>query len=102
MHPYGNYVMQHLIEYGSVEQQAALTKALVERIEEVGRDEYACAVLSKAMLHGEEEDRQTLAASIESVPGLFAATKLKVLISASLVLLVAFLLRIRRKRGGTR
>eukprot|EP00929_Paragymnodinium_shiwhaense_P103901 TRINITY_DN67757_c0_g1_i6.p1 TRINITY_DN67757_c0_g1~~TRINITY_DN67757_c0_g1_i6.p1 ORF type:complete len:390 (-),score=44.38 TRINITY_DN67757_c0_g1_i6:279-1448(-) len=57
MHPYGNYVMQHLIEYGSVEQQAALTKALVERIEEVGRDEYACAVLSKAMLHGEEEDR---------------------------------------------
>eukprot|EP00929_Paragymnodinium_shiwhaense_P003663 TRINITY_DN10426_c0_g1_i2.p1 TRINITY_DN10426_c0_g1~~TRINITY_DN10426_c0_g1_i2.p1 ORF type:complete len:436 (+),score=59.19 TRINITY_DN10426_c0_g1_i2:131-1309(+) len=71
MHPYGNYVMQHLIEYGTAEQRGALTRALVEHVGEAGRDEYACAVLSKAMVHGELQDQADLAIAIESVPGLF-------------------------------
>eukprot|EP00929_Paragymnodinium_shiwhaense_P024737 TRINITY_DN15133_c0_g1_i3.p1 TRINITY_DN15133_c0_g1~~TRINITY_DN15133_c0_g1_i3.p1 ORF type:complete len:387 (+),score=78.74 TRINITY_DN15133_c0_g1_i3:72-1232(+) len=73
MHPYGNYVMQHVIEYGSAEQRGRVAKALAEHVEDAGRDDYACAVLSKAMVNAEPADRASLAAAIARADGLFAS-----------------------------
>jgi pumilio RNA-binding family len=67
-HPYGNYVMQHMLEYGTDEQRITLIKKLEQHAPVVGADEYACAVIGKAMVCGQRNDQVALAQALAQVP----------------------------------
>mmetsp|Transcript_33274 Transcript_33274/g.72620 ORF Transcript_33274/g.72620 Transcript_33274/m.72620 type:complete len:377 (+) Transcript_33274:85-1215(+) len=69
-HPYGNYVMQHVLEHGSLEQRGSITKLLADNASAVGKDGYACAVAAKALSHSQDKDKQMLALAMYDVPGL--------------------------------
>jgi len=70
-HRYGNYVMQHLVVHGSVEQRRRLTGMLAKHAASLGANCYTSAVLIKALSWGPQEDRVALARALLSVPGLF-------------------------------
>jgi hypothetical protein len=48
-HPYANYVIMHLFEYGTHEQQCGLIDSLARHISSVAASIYGCAVLGKAL-----------------------------------------------------
>lgn len=67
-HPYGNYVMQHLLEHGTKDQRSTLIKMLEQHAPVAGADEYACAVVGKAMLCGQRDDQVALARALAKAP----------------------------------
>ena len=67
-HPYGNYVMQHLLEHGSNDQRSTLIRMLEQHAPVVAADEYACAVIGKAMARGQRQDQMALARALAKVP----------------------------------
>jgi len=74
-HPYGNYVMQHILEHGSPEHKHIICGLLEPLAKTLGGgslqgSEYVCAVFGKALCHGSPEDRARLARSVILVPRL--------------------------------
>lgn len=72
-HPYGNYVMQHILEHGSPEHKHIICRLLEPLAKTLGGgslqgSEYVCAVFGKALTHGSPEDRARLARSVILVP----------------------------------
>lgn len=73
LHPYGNYVMQHLLEFGTADQRSLLAGLLRQHIAVVGADPHACAVVGKAMTYGSRLDQVSIARGLLWVPGLIAS-----------------------------
>jgi len=76
IHPYGNYVMQHILEHGAHEHKHKICRLLHPLSKTLGSakgSEYVCAVFGKALCHGSREDRAQLARSVIMVPGLLNA-----------------------------
>lgn len=71
-HPFGNYVVQHLLEYGARGHRQALVRMLGQHVATLGTDVYASAVLGKALVHGARQDQASLAEQILQAPGLLA------------------------------
>jgi len=63
-HEFGNYVMQHVLEYGSAEHRQALIAGMVRQAHELGPDAVAGGPLAKAIAHGACEDREALARAL--------------------------------------
>mmetsp|Transcript_11078 Transcript_11078/g.22938 ORF Transcript_11078/g.22938 Transcript_11078/m.22938 type:complete len:421 (+) Transcript_11078:68-1330(+) len=66
---HGNYVMQHLLEYGTARQRHELIHLLTQNAATVGKDSYACEVIVKAIALGAREDQVALARAFLTVPG---------------------------------
>jgi hypothetical protein len=62
-HIFGNYVMQHILEYGSEEHRAFLLRLFTENFH-LCRNAYASAVVSKALVHGTSDDARSLARAL--------------------------------------
>merc|ERR1719188_873554 len=56
-HTFGNYVMQHLLEYGSDQQRVELIQGMQKQALALGSDVRAAAPLSKAVLCASDTDR---------------------------------------------
>lgn len=69
-HPFGNYVMQHLLEHGTNEHKHRLSKALEWQVSVVNVDSYTSAVLRKALCNSSAEDQTSLARAVIATPGL--------------------------------
>jgi len=68
MHPYGNYVVQHLLGHAGPDRQARLVRLLVQNLNLLSADCYARGVLVKALSHGTHHSE--LAQAILSQKGL--------------------------------
>mmetsp|Transcript_95699 Transcript_95699/g.241198 ORF Transcript_95699/g.241198 Transcript_95699/m.241198 type:complete len:152 (+) Transcript_95699:41-496(+) len=55
-HPFGNYVIQHLLEYGTQDQRYRLIRTLEQSAASVARSTSGCGVLAAAMTHGSPAD----------------------------------------------
>lgn len=71
VHPFANYVMQHLVEHGTADQASQVADALV-RGAPAGAcgDFYGCAVVGKVLRLGSRLDRAAVGAALLQVPGL--------------------------------
>lgn len=69
-HMYGTHVMQHLMEYGTYEQQLLVCSCLRDDLRKAARDEFAVGVLDKALTYLPLQDRQSLARCILEQEGL--------------------------------
>jgi hypothetical protein len=69
-HPYGNYVLQHVLEYGSKEKRSQIISILIkEDIVSLAQHNIAGNVVEKALEHCGSEGQQTLANAILAVNG---------------------------------
>merc|ERR1719188_1121689 len=63
-HPFGNFVVQHLLEHGDDLCKREIVRNLCQDTEElktIAGHQYACSVLDKALSYGHVEDQVTLA-----------------------------------------
>jgi len=73
-HPYGNYVVQHVLEHGSKERRAQIVTVLVQDdIVSLAQHNVASNVVRKAIEFCGSEGQQTLARAILAVNGGFLA-----------------------------
>jgi len=63
-HPFGNFVVQDILEYGTVEEQSLIFAQLEKHASTLGVDTYGCSVIGKAMTCGESEQQRSLAEKI--------------------------------------
>jgi len=69
-HVFGNYIMQHILEHGTLAQKHRLCRMLAPVAHTLGLDPYACAVIGKALSHGSPQDRVCIAQALLRVPDL--------------------------------
>lgn len=69
-HMFGTHVMQHLMEYGSYEQQLLVCAGLRKDLQKAASDEFAVGVLDKALTYLPIADQQVLARDILQRDGL--------------------------------
>jgi len=69
-HMFGTHVMQHMMEYGSYEQQLLVCNALRSDLRKAALDEFAVGVLDKALTYLPLMDQQVLAQEILQQQGL--------------------------------
>jgi len=60
-HPFANYAMQHILEYGADDQRRCLTQLLVQSASRVASNVHAMAVVRKAMKYASHEEQYRLA-----------------------------------------
>lgn len=72
-HLYGNYVMQHLLEFGAPETRRRASRLLADSVRDVGLNSYGSAVLLKVLAHAEQQDQVQLARALVAEPVLFTA-----------------------------
>uniref|UniRef100_A0A7S1F1W1 PUM-HD domain-containing protein n=1 Tax=Noctiluca scintillans TaxID=2966 RepID=A0A7S1F1W1_NOCSC len=65
-HAYGNFVVQHLIDFGSREQTRRCFSLLAKRALDLGLNGHSCAVLNKAFSCGTSDDATILSRAILS------------------------------------
>ena len=70
VHPYGNYVMQNLLEHGSAEHQQRVVQDLCRGVAELGTSPCGAAVIAAALAHGPPEGHLSLARALLEAPGL--------------------------------
>jgi pumilio RNA-binding family len=61
---FGNFVMQHMLEYGSDEQRTELIQGMKKHVVALGSDVHAGAPLAKALLCASDTDRAALAQAL--------------------------------------
>merc|ERR1711959_733568 len=72
-HVYGNYVISHLLEHGSIEDRLTIMAGLTQHVSTIGTNVYGPAVLGKALDHASPEAQMTLTQALFSMePGLLA------------------------------
>jgi len=71
-HIYGNYVMQHVLEFGPEDQRRSFAVYALDHAVKLGSDQKGCAVLGKAFMHCSEKDRSEIFRAILRQPGLLA------------------------------
>jgi len=69
-HPFGNYVMQHLVAHCSTEQRKEVVRLLAENAASLGPYNHSAAVVGKALLYASQEDQVMLARAVLAVPEL--------------------------------
>lgn len=69
-HMFGTHVMQHLMEYGSYEQQLMVCAGLRADLQKAASNEFAVGVLDKALTYLPVADQQVLAREILQRDGL--------------------------------
>jgi pumilio RNA-binding family len=69
-HMFGTHVMQHLMEYGTYEQQLLVCSALRNDLRNAALHEFAVGVLDKALTYLPQTDQQALAQEILQHEGL--------------------------------
>eukprot|EP00931_Biecheleriopsis_adriatica_P011862 TRINITY_DN11294_c0_g1_i2.p1 TRINITY_DN11294_c0_g1~~TRINITY_DN11294_c0_g1_i2.p1 ORF type:complete len:319 (+),score=71.25 TRINITY_DN11294_c0_g1_i2:62-1018(+) len=69
-HPYGNYVIQHLLHHGHGNLKASICQTLCEDIQKICLDSYGCAVVSCVMMSLPRELRTDLAQTLIREPPL--------------------------------
>lgn len=57
---YGNYVVQHVLEYGKDPQKEAIMKVLKTSIEHLSKQKFSSNVIEKCLQHGREKDKESL------------------------------------------
>lgn len=69
-HPFGNYVVQHVLEYGSPANRSQVVSALIEGdIVALAQDRMASNVIQKALEHGGPKEHHAIGNAVLSVPG---------------------------------
>jgi hypothetical protein len=76
-HPYASYVLQHIFEQGTDEQQNSLMEVLVANAVTLAADCWACGVMEKALIYGDLESCVKLASTILQENGLIAQMALR-------------------------
>jgi len=72
-HPFGNFIMQHILEHGEKAQQRHLVATICRTSEDllwVAKHQHACGVLDKALSYCPIEDQQCLARKALDISGL--------------------------------
>jgi len=69
-HAYASYVMQHVFEQGSDTHVQTLMRVIIANAATFGSDSFACAVVYKALVLGEFQDRVELATALLHERGL--------------------------------
>lgn len=69
-HPYGNYVMQHVLSHSEVEQRRRLVSALVADIRGLAVDTFGCGVVSAGLSMAVDDTRSLFARAVLKTPGL--------------------------------
>jgi len=65
VHQYGNYIMQHILEHGSMDQRRTLATLLLKCLDKrMCSNEYGVAVIGKALQHAPMEERQAIAEAL--------------------------------------
>jgi len=65
VHQFGNYMMQHILEYGSQDQRRALATSILGFLDRrMCSNEYGVAVIGKALQHAPVEERQAIAEAL--------------------------------------
>eukprot|EP00928_Gymnodinium_smaydae_P033304 TRINITY_DN23893_c0_g1_i1.p1 TRINITY_DN23893_c0_g1~~TRINITY_DN23893_c0_g1_i1.p1 ORF type:complete len:336 (+),score=70.92 TRINITY_DN23893_c0_g1_i1:81-1088(+) len=72
-HPFGNYVLQKILEVGEDGQRRRLIGIITANVHRLGSDVYACPVVSKAMVCGDAEEKAALAQALAPESELLAA-----------------------------
>jgi hypothetical protein len=70
LNPFGNFVIQHVLEHGSDDQKRRIVKVLKDNLQEIATDAHACSVLDKALSY--TTFQQELASAILEKEGLLA------------------------------
>lgn len=63
-HPYGNFVLQHILEHGTPSQRRTIIDTLKEKLDEFAMDTHASSVLDKALSYGDIEEQRELSWAI--------------------------------------
>jgi len=71
-HMFGNYAMQHLYEYGTVEHRRRLVILLIQNLA-CAADTHLCTVIGKVLAMGDYDDKYALAQAVYNTPGLVAS-----------------------------
>ncbi|EPS59963.1 hypothetical protein M569_14840 [Genlisea aurea] len=61
---YGNYVIQHIVQYGGPEQRSAIIGQLSGQIVKMSQQKFASNVVEKCLIHGSSKERQALVTEI--------------------------------------
>lgn len=69
--PFGNYVMQHILDYGNKQQAHSIMLVLTMNAEDMSANDAACAVLTKGLSRGSPEDQVALARALLANQELF-------------------------------
>jgi hypothetical protein len=85
---FGNYVLQHIIEFGSYEQQQCLLRFIGERAHTLSLRPYSVSVVAKALAVASEQDVAVICQALLSKPGCLAefATNQRAYIVVKLIL----------------
>ena len=73
MDPFGNYVVQHLLEYGSAEVKHNVSMVVANQISSMPGDYHGCAVVSSALCHSLPEDKIVVARAVLGRRGLLVS-----------------------------
>ncbi|KAI8467655.1 MAG: armadillo-type protein [Monoraphidium minutum] len=65
---YGNYVIQHILEFGRPHERDRVINALAPHIVTLSRNKFASNVVEKCLLHGKPEQREALVEAILAQP----------------------------------
>merc|ERR1719321_1963175 len=67
-HPFGNFVIQHILKYGTTEDRQMIVKYLVMDIYNLSRHRVASQVIESAFVHGCPDDKTLLKEVLSSLP----------------------------------
>jgi len=65
-HPFGNFVLQHILEHGTVAQQSGVVDVLINDAPSLARHRIASHVLQCALVHCTSHDRERLTSALTS------------------------------------
>lgn len=71
-HPFGNYVMQHILEHGDLAHRSRIARIIEPHVKSMGADVHASAVVGKAMTHCAPEDQKLIARALVRESGLIS------------------------------
>lgn len=73
MDPYGNYVVQHLLEYGTAHYKHSMSMIVAKQIASMPGDYHCCAVVSAALCHSLPDDKVVVSRAVLSRRGLLVS-----------------------------
>merc|ERR1719203_600687 len=65
-HPFGNFVVQHLLEHGTPEQRRAVVDMLCADLQRLARHRVASHVVRSALKNASAEDKQRLVSNLSA------------------------------------
>jgi mRNA-binding protein PUF3 len=72
VHPWGHYVIRHLLEHAPREWRRRLHRVVEQNVDSAATKPYARAVVSKAVAHAEDDDAASLARALCGQRGLLS------------------------------